>query len=36
LSGDSGRLLCSYRVELKNADGRWYLLSIGAETEEVG
>ncbi|TQM01676.1 conjugative transposon protein TcpC [Pseudonocardia kunmingensis] len=34
LPGNSS-LACSYRVELKNADGRWYLLSIGAETEEV-
>lgn len=33
---DSGKLSCTYRVELKSDNGRWYLLSIGAEMEDVG
>lgn len=35
LSGGAGKLTCSYRIELKNDSGRWYLSSVGAETEVV-
>jgi hypothetical protein len=35
LSGDAGKLTCSYRVELTNDSGRWYLSSVDAETEVV-
>jgi hypothetical protein len=35
LSGGAGKLTCSYRIELTNDSGRWYLSSVDAETEVV-
>ncbi|MGH3833582.1 MAG: hypothetical protein ACRDRS_24625 [Pseudonocardiaceae bacterium] len=35
LSGGAGKLTGSYRIELRNDSGRWYLSSVGAETEVV-
>lgn len=35
LSGGAGKLTCSYRIELANDSGRWYLSSVSAETEVV-
>jgi hypothetical protein len=35
LSGDAGTLRCTYRVELREDGGRWYLAAIGAPMGEV-